>query len=63
MKVEPIEDFRSLLNYSSTKNSGKTVETVRLMNFEPDIQMSGNLDEIRLDLDSQFSPRHRLSNC
>ena len=44
------EDFRSLINTNSRKNSEITIETARLINNEITSQVTRKLDEIRSDL-------------
>ena len=48
------EDFRSLLNTNTRKNSEVTIETTRLINEEISNQMSRRLDEIKAGLNSQI---------
>ena len=43
------EDFRSLINTNSQKNSEVTIETARLMNNEITSQVTRKLDEVRGD--------------
>ena len=48
------EDFRSLINTNSRKNSEITMETARMINNEITTEVTRKLDEIREDLNSQI---------
>ena len=48
------EDFRSLINTNSRKNSEVTIETARLMNNEITSQVTRKLDEVRGDWNTQI---------
>ena len=49
------EDLMSLLHTNSRENREITVETARMINCKVTVQATGKLDEIKVDLNSQFS--------